>query len=224
MRTSLPENASSQNDLFRLTATGAIQNESGRKMERVAQSLAKRRRKSTKGQAAVSVTPMRSLRLKKYLLLLFALAITIVGTVLWMNGAFKSDPIYHGKRLSLWIDNLATDDAQDSIKAWEKFGPDAAAGLIQALQRKDSPIKKAYLKFFPKLPLFVQRNLPIPIDSVSVRCDAIIVLGSMGVEVEPAIPALLIALKDEESSVRMDAAGDLGNIHIRMRRPSRFDK
>jgi hypothetical protein len=122
-------------------------------------------------------------------------------------------PVYEGKPLSYWYTNA------------RRFGGGPPAGIIndsnavpfviKAL-RRDSWIGAAcYRKWlWTNLPPSIQRRLPTPTaDKPEIRQRALELLAHIGPVARPVVPAVVMALKqDEDNGVRAFAAQALGTI------------
>jgi HEAT repeats len=115
------------------------------------------------------------------------------------------EPVYQGKPLSYWVDQLWTQPERytECNKAIQAIGPKAVPFLINQARRQDSAYERLYRFTWPKLPAVLQRRIPQPAPvSYDLHRKIGFVLGLIGA---PALPQLVPALKDHNDGVRLVA-------------------
>jgi len=151
---------------------------------------------------------------------LFAL-IAVLGLLAIAIGFVYLRPrelIYQGKRISVWIADLGSNDVgliNQAANVLVELGEPATPHLISAVEKTESRFHSWYWKFWSsgKLPEFVHRPLPVPISHVhQVRLNSVLVLSRMGAKAKRAVPVLVQALKEQDLGMRMAAAEALGRI------------
>jgi len=132
--------------------------------------------------------------------------VVILGVLL--QGTWLAGPKYKGKPISYWLYQVAKPGRKMELgcKAIKEAGADAIPSLINALQKKDSALKRIYISVWWKLPALPQRVLPRPVSAVRIREVAAMALGDLGPAAKIAVPALTRALQDEGFAVRIFAA------------------
>ena len=141
---------------------------------------------------------------KKRRIQLAALAFAMLGGLVWLVMP-SSEPVYNGKPVSYYIRNQPfTIPRMDS---------NAVPYLVKGVETRDGAPSRAYSTLWNKLPLSLRSLFPAPVPAERVRFRAIAALSQMGGDAEPAIPALVHALRtDENDTVRALAATTLGNV------------
>jgi len=147
-----------------------------------------------------------------------ALAVSLVaiaGVIAWQVLRLR-EPVYQGKSASYWMNASLPppDGGRKFFEIWKGLGPNAVPFLIQALNRHDGPVKKAYRIAWPKLPAALKRVLPAPsLSAWIVRTRAANALGCFGTASLPAVPVLVYRAKaDEDVHVRFSATSALNQI------------
>ncbi len=145
-------------------------------------------------------------------ILVSSVAVLFVAFVLWSVCALDREPVYKGKKTSVWVNALGDGSLDTSTleREFARMERNVLPVLTQALERKNSLFHKVYSAIHPRLPASLRSRLARPYDAVMGRCNAIYVLGSLGTNAAPAIPTLLKALDDDDARVRQAAAGSLG--------------
>jgi HEAT repeat protein len=132
--------------------------------------------------------------------LLFA----VVAVITWQVAA-RPEPVYQGKRLRQYLDQMAKDYpyAVDNpgVRAVYQMGPDAVPYLRRALRKKDTLYVKALVFLRAKLPLTLSRRLPDPkIEHLRmVSMSAAHCLAVFGPLAKEALPELIDCLRDVRS-------------------------
>ena len=141
----------------------------------------------------------------------FALIAVAAGLMIWMLGQ-PNDPMFHGKPESAWIKGIVYRGSDEQTQEWRELGPEGIQFLARALNRGNGSIAHFYEDTWPKLPQFLQRHLPQPVDSGPTRMCAGFLLIQLGDDAKPAIPALEKSLRVER---RGSARGIVVNCFIR---------
>ena len=92
------------------------------------------------------------------------------------------------------------------MNALRELGAKAVPVEINALARTDSLLDKWYQKVYPKLPLWLQRRLPTPINAETMHSAAELALLN-NEHTREFMPELERCLKEGNSKVRLYAAG-----------------
>ena len=140
------------------------------------------------------------------------LVFAALGGLLWWAPWGSREPVYEDRPVSYWISHPRSILAEPPPSL--QNDSNAVPYLVEALKR-DSWIGAAVYRkqVWPRLPKGMQQHLPTPANRAGVRETAAAYLRKMGPLAEPAIPALIRALKeDEEPHVRMNAVAALGTI------------
>jgi len=125
----------------------------------------------------------------------------------------SGEPVYRGKSISRWINDVGV-FASPPAPALPLLDSNAVPFLVEALDRQDGQLRRAYLRIWHKLPSRVQNRLPQPVPGWAIRANAAALLGTIGTNATPAIPALIRALKtDNVDLVRAFSAKSLAQIH-----------
>ena len=129
------------------------------------------------------------------------LAFVGCGAVAWLV-LRPRDPMFHGKRESVWIENLSPRDEEHIIR-WREFGPDGVHVLVRALEGANRPADRLYRDAYRRMgPL--TRYLPSPrMDRTrTTRMKVVDLLSRLRKDAMLATPAMIRALGDENPSVR----------------------
>lgn len=126
----------------------------------------------------------------------------------------KAEPVYRGKRLSLWVQQAPPrrpDTMHDDNPAKEAvfhLGAQAVPDLGKLMERKDSKFQDAYNQAYRKLPSFINNHLPSPVYPRAIRREAARLLGDLvnapavpASAFEPAIPILIRAASGADSDL-----------------------
>src|SRR5512133_2048458 len=111
--------------------------------------------------------------------------------------------VYQGKPIRTWALQASAGDPQ-AIAAIRALGTNAVPGLVDVLERKESFVRQQVTVIGRKVPRLFARPLlsfASKRETVLYRSSAAKVLGSLGPEAAPAIPALGRALHDPETQV-----------------------
>jgi hypothetical protein len=144
------------------------------------------------------------------------LGVLLVGALAWAIclalKPFPPRPVYDGKPLSYWL-TLPRSTRLSPYRFNEPYGPKVATEisgdtnavlfLISALRKGRWFGQSYYGKSLQRLPPAIQRLLP-PADaagSLNVRINAAALLGLVGPNAKAAIPALVRALREDDSPV-----------------------
>lgn len=133
------------------------------------------------------------------------------------RGGDGKEPVYMGKRLGAWIDQLK--DKKESARleaaaALGKIGADAVEPLMMALEGQDNT-----LRFYAAVALGRVGKPAVPSllramqgRDTKVRQGAIHALGEVGPDAKAAIPELIGILKNEGGDLASEASHALGKI------------
>jgi HEAT repeat protein len=152
------------------------------------------------------------------------LVFAALGWATWEAMRQPREPVYEGHPISYWIappiaGAAYTPPPPEAAWVRQVIGDaNAVPFLIKALKR-DSWVGATYYRkwLWPKLPPSIQSHLPPPSggrDAARMHVvNAAILLLQMGPIAKPAIPALVLTLKeDENANVRTWAAAALSNL------------
>lgn len=103
----------------------------------------------------------------------------------------KHDPIYNGKRLTVWLENYSLDatdaESRAADEAVRHLGTNAIPTLLRLLRASDSPVKVRFLALLRKQHLF---QIGYPRASL-LNGRAAWGFRALGPDAEPAVPALM---------------------------------
>jgi HEAT repeat protein len=146
--------------------------------------------------------------------ILLAALLVILGGLTWVI-LRSGEPVYRGKPISRWINEVGV-FANPPAPSLPLLDSNAVPFLVEALQRQDGQLRRVYLRIWNKLPSKVQNRLPQPVPGWAIRANAAALLGTIGKDARPAIPALIHALKtDKVDLVRQFSAKSLAQIGAR---------
>jgi HEAT repeat protein len=157
------------------------------------------------------MTEMPETTKSRIVAVLVAIGIVLVAIayILWK----PDEPTYQRKSIEVWLNEMNSgrrnndlQRRQDAEKAIQSIGLKAFPYIIAHLKTSNSAWSTNYRNLIPKLPSWLRRFLPPPKEEFdwAVGEDAFYALGP------PTKPALIIALKDNDASVRCASAGTLG--------------
>jgi HEAT repeat protein len=134
---------------------------------------------------------------RRWLAGLVVAALLIAGYVaLRPHGA--PDRVYKGKPVSQWVDVCIEKPAntfntnEAAFQPVREIGADAVPYLVKAIEGKQGLRgTKFYNSVWKHLPTVIEKKLPIPKDSESIRIRAYWTLGALGPVAKPAVPALI---------------------------------
>lgn len=157
--------------------------------------------------------PVRPRRSRWRLIAWLGFGILLVG-VLALVALAPRDPLFHGKRESQWITNIAYgmsltgDQNKEQTQRWREFGPDGLRVLERGLApNRRVTYQKIHGRLASMLPGFLVRLLPNPPPKSvgGTRLCVVDLLCRMGKEAYPSWPAVARALADEDPWVRARA-------------------
>jgi hypothetical protein len=145
--------------------------------------------------------------------------LVLAAAVVWF---ISREPVYDGRPISLWIDDLAgpVNPTYGSVgsAALPKLlreipGQEIVPPLASTLQRGRTSFDKLYNRMYPRLPLSIASRLemPNPARDAQLRYRAALILYYLGEDARGAAPELIKALDDSNTEVRRVAANALGN-------------
>jgi HEAT repeat protein len=174
------------------------------------------------GAASVSFIDDReaAMRTLKPLSAAALLALTLLSLIC-RSAADDKEPIYKGKPLSAWVEQLADRSAtarQEAAEALGQIGPaakPAVGALIAALGDTDDAVRDAAAETLAVFGKDAVGPLTAALKhtDASVRRGAAAALGHMGPDARDAVPALIAMVKnDADSDVREAVVRALGSI------------
>jgi hypothetical protein len=137
---------------------------------------------------------------------LIAPLIAAFGVVLWMLLPAR-EALFRGKPESYWITNINYFGTSEQTAQWRGFGPDGMRFLAGALDRTYGwpyTYRKTYRRYAYRLPAFVTRRLPAPVEPRHTQMCILSLLSQMSEDtncVRFAEPAVARALKDDDHGV-----------------------
>lgn len=137
------------------------------------------------------------------------LLIVLIGLVVWRTG-FRHEPTYSGKRLSVWLDELAAldytkraDPNTPQVRAVRSIGTNAIPWLLADLKKKGDPWSSRINRVLGK-----QHVIKYRFPDVNARLSrATFGFEALGEAAAPAIPSLLGLLEDTPGYVPSALAG-----------------
>jgi HEAT repeat protein len=148
---------------------------------------------------------------RRLLLGLWLVLILVIGTVFWANQV--PDPIYQGRRLNAWLDDLNSSNPlvhDQAIEVVRQFGPKGIPVLIRAVQARDSWLRSK-IEELAQQQTIVHFHLA---DTAARRRAACMALRALGPTAQAAIPALTNLLLDAHADQSADAAWALERVGI----------
>ncbi len=144
---------------------------------------------------------------------LVSTGIVVVLIVGWLAVGFfqPREPVYHGKPLSYWLEQLWTQgESEYAQTALRAVGPRAIPILLHDVRQWNSSGQRLYRVIWPRLPQILQRRMHEPkwFDD-DVFGNIVFALSTIG---EPGLPMLLAALEDSDQNVRRAAVEALKSI------------
>jgi len=133
--------------------------------------------------------------------LLGASVLILIGCASWF-ALSPREPVYEGKALSYWLDEInrtgKTDKNEPAMKAARAMGTNSLPFLLSYIEHKESPIKVYLAKMAQKHPSMRSQFLELdPLLAPSLR-----MVLEIGPEAKPLIPDFLKLLEDKELSWR----------------------
>ncbi len=158
--------------------------------------------------------------MKRYWLGLGAVVLLLGGVGLAVL-LVPREPVYQGRPISVWIQeltgpvaNFAGAVASPTLPRLlaQTPGPEILPYLRATLHRGNSTVSRLYVRWYPRLPPPLVRRLPAPnpLRDTQLRYRAGLILYYMGPTAAAALPDLRDALRDESPEVRRIAATALG--------------
>lgn len=138
------------------------------------------------------------------------MVLTVLGLTVW-EGKRVGEPVYDGKRLTLWVEEFDRDflnrrgQATPAEIAIRKIGTNALPVLLKMACAKDSALKKKVMAFLKKHPS-IKLKLRSDQEYHAVSDGGFAALREMG---KPAVPALIALLKHPDAEIRDTAGLDL---------------
>src|SRR5882672_8956282 len=116
-------------------------------------------------------------------LLLIAL-LALLGAMLWMLLS-SHETRFHGRPESYWITNINYFGTSEQTAQWRAFGPDGIRLLANALDGTYGwpyTYRKAYRRYAYRLPAFVTRHLPAPVEPRHTQMCILSLLSQMSAD------------------------------------------
>jgi HEAT repeats len=160
------------------------------------------------------LTPSQTAALKtRFQIALAVLLVAVVGVIAW-RGLREREPVYQGRRLSVWLVQYRTNhwaeghwskgrkgeletQAENAIR---QIGTNAIPTFLRMMGTRDSPVSKL-VSLFPErwvAPLY-KSSLP------AYQFQGASGLIALGTDAKPAVPALITMLNDSHVEVRYAA-------------------
>jgi hypothetical protein len=148
---------------------------------------------------------------KKYKVLLALLLACVVSAIAWLSLSHLLQPIYDGKRIGEWFDDLsiATPAAfekperrnryRDARFAFRRFDSNAVPFLAKQLRAPNAPLQEALIVRGRQLPVVGQifDDLLVPRQKRAYALEAIKIMGT---NAGSAVPALVASLQREPNT------------------------
>jgi HEAT repeats len=160
------------------------------------------------------------MRKRGRIMIIAVVFVTMTGALAWRVLERPRNPVYDGKNLGEWLKNpgfVATNDGTNAVEAMyiPSMDSNAIPYLVSVVESKNGRLHQEYPQLWLKMPPALRDRMPKPdySDFDDVRTVAMEVLGKMGTNAKPAVPALVRALKeDKNEDIRFAAATALGLI------------
>lgn len=138
--------------------------------------------------------------------ILLAVAATIVIAGVCVCALRPREPVYQGKRLSGWLNEMEELQSFPSIgraqrwgraeEAVRQMGTNAMPQLLQMLRVKDSWLKRQVMKLWSN-----QSIVPMPFKTATVRKrQAVLGISALGPAAKPYLPQMVELLSDRETA------------------------
>jgi len=128
---------------------------------------------------------MKWFRSSRRFTIVAALCVSLLTVLFFTLG--NRGPLYQEKSPRYWVGQLVRNEPE-AHRALLELGPAAVPALIDAVSERENAIIKSLR---PKLPNFVRRHFPNPIEIQVRRQRAVGVLSDLGTNAAPAVPALI---------------------------------
>ena len=135
-----------------------------------------------------------------------ALGLAFAGMALLL--ALPREPIYLGRPISAWLDDMAAHKATASSAAIKNIGTNAIPYAVRNLARNDSWWRAKYKAIRPKLPKLLQKRVP-ELKTNLQAVEGANVFYHVGTN---SLPFAIALLKHESSTVRQAAAWGLSSL------------
>jgi HEAT repeats len=135
----------------------------------------------------------------------------LVGIIAW--GVRPQEPVYQGKPLSYWVDQLGAPrftHQANARSALREIGPQAIPFLLARIRQEHSVFRRFYRGGYSRLPARLQRGLPTPRpETLGLHARTFDAIWTIG----PSSVALLLpGLRDWDSQVRCTAAAGIAMV------------
>jgi HEAT repeat protein len=151
---------------------------------------------------------------RRRIILWSATILAVLGLTVWLIcPSGPPDPIYGGHRLSFYV--AVVPPSQNWMNT-ELLDSNAIPYLVHTLKQHDGPVRRAYIRVYPRFPVWLSSRLGYPLTAARLKFTACGFLGSLGSTARPAIPDLIqLAGSNEESWTRLAAIQALARIASR---------
>lgn len=103
-----------------------------------------------------------AVRMKRVHIVFAVLLVAIAGVIGW-QASRRQEPVYHGRTVDAWLDDLAAArDDSEYAAALKQIGPKAVPFIFRKLRQNDSPWRNKYREIWPNLPSFFKKHLSRP--------------------------------------------------------------
>ncbi|MDB6065770.1 MAG: domain containing protein [Pedosphaera sp.] len=123
-----------------------------------------------------------------------------IGAVAW-RASVRRVSVYEGRTVQEWLGEVFTTNQAKAMRVLSGMGPEAMPVLVHAFQKKDSAWDKSCQRIYPKLPVFVRRHLPPPLQAQVLWSSAELVLLN-NPNGRKVLPQLVGLLKERDTGAR----------------------
>jgi hypothetical protein len=145
--------------------------------------------------------------------------VAIVGVIIWQV-LREREPVYHGKRLSVWLVQYGTHHWSEghwsvgrkgeleakAENAIRQIGTNAIPTCLRIIATRDSPLLKLVSRFPERWQPFYRLSTP------EYQFQGAYGLIALGADAEPAVPALIAMLNDSHAEVKYAAVFALSSL------------
>ncbi len=150
---------------------------------------------------------------KRSKLILGGLLLAVGALTLFVLWHSEPEPIYQGKRLSLWLAQGASGFDSGADDFLRQNSAVVRSYLIASLRKGDNPLWKRYMWLRGHSPAFVSARMPPWMEPRLVRVGATYWLAQQGPRAPAAIPELRqVGFQDQYPDVRSGALWALGRV------------
>src|SRR5690349_8492682 len=150
---------------------------------------------------------------KRSKLVLCGLLVAVSALTIFVLRHSEPEPIYQGKRLSLWLAQGASGFDGGADEFLRQNSALVSSYLITSLRKGDNPLWKHYIWLKGHSRAFVSRRMPLWMEPRLVRVGATYWLAHLGPRAAAAIPELRqLGSQDQYPDVRSGALWALGRV------------